>query len=98
MIPFVFALVLEFAAPPETPPAKAKAPVSTPPAAAEKKKDTVKGKKATEPPKGPKPPAAPARDERQLMLQNREFLQMLDLLIDLPLLADDDELEKEPKK
>lgn len=38
------------------------------------------------------------RSEEALMLQNREFLEMLELLIDLPMIAEDNELETESKE
>ncbi|MEM6734319.1 MAG: hypothetical protein AAF658_22330 [Myxococcota bacterium] len=36
--------------------------------------------------------------EEKAMLQNAEFLAMLELLLDLPILADDEELEAENKE
>ncbi len=44
-------------------------------------------------PTGRRAPKRPPTAEELLMLRNAEFLRMLDLLIDLPLLAEDEELE-----
>lgn len=46
-------------------------------------------------PKPEKTKPALTADER-LILQNRDFLKMLEMLMDLPLIADDSELESKP--
>ncbi|MEL6340284.1 MAG: hypothetical protein AAFP04_06310 [Myxococcota bacterium] len=53
-----------------------------------------KPRSSDEPSQRTKPP----RSDEALMLQNREFLEMLELLIDLPMIAEDDELETDSKE
>ncbi|MEM6533903.1 MAG: hypothetical protein AAF654_14880 [Myxococcota bacterium] len=89
MNPYVLAIALELcAAGPD-----AKAP---PPIRADKESEASKALPTKEAKKPPKKP--PSRRDEEMMLKNREFLRMLEMLIDLPLLAEDAELESETKK
>lgn len=101
MIEWVFILaarLVPLGVPPEPPPPQAprtarevRTPEAAPPARQTKPAKPAK----TIQPSTRDPQRVPARptEEERIMLQNAEFLRMLDLLMDLPLLAEDEELE-----
>ena len=98
MIEWWFIVASALTGPPEkAPPAPSNAKIATQPPSVKAPKKAAPGKRANKPSPAPPRPRK-ASPEEVLMLQNKEFLQMLDLLIDLPLLAEDEELETPEKK